>query len=90
VGGAADGYADPMMADNLLGVAPMYAVAAAFDPLRDDARVFAEPLRGDGVESDAWLAPGLAHGFLRVRHTSATAADAFRRVRPGISQFLAT
>lgn len=50
--------------------------------------LYAQRLQRDDVKSEAWLAPGLAHGFLRVRHTSDVAGDAFNRVCSAISTFL--
>ncbi|EKT4465284.1 alpha/beta hydrolase [Pseudomonas putida] len=57
----------PLRAHDLRGLAPAFISVAEFDPLRDDGRLYAERLRGDGVAVDYFPGHGLVHGCLRAR-----------------------
>lgn len=54
----------PGLVADLAGVAPAYVITAAFDPLRDEARTYAERLRAAGVRVVARDEAHLVHGFL--------------------------
>ncbi len=82
-----DPRATPLLADDLAGVATCVAFAAAEDPLRDDATVFAEKLRASGVSASAIIEPGLPHGYLVARHSSDRARDAFTAIVDALAGF---
>lgn len=84
-----DPRAAPLLAEDVRGVAPCIAFAAAEDPLRDDAVAWVARLRAAGISAQAHIEEGLPHGYLFARHDSAMAAAAFTRVVEAISGFAA-
>ena len=56
----------PLRADSLAASPPTYLLAAGFDPLIDEGRLYAERLRAAGVRTMYDLRPGLAHGFVNL------------------------
>lgn len=83
-----DPTATPLIAADFLNVAPAFISSAEEDPLRDDGPVYAERLREAGVVAEVVVEPGLPHGWLRARHDSARARDAFTAVCDGVSGFV--
>jgi acetyl esterase/lipase len=57
-----DAYAAPARAADLSGLPPAYVSAMEFDPLRDEALVFARALLAAGVPAEVHLFPGTFHG----------------------------
>jgi acetyl esterase len=55
-------------------------VAAALDPLHDDCEAYARHLQDAGIPAFVRHEPLLVHSFLRARHMSEPAADAFRAI----------
>ncbi len=72
-----DPYAAPILAPDFKGFPPAYTLAVQYDPLVEDARVYTDRLRGDGVAAELVVAPGLVHGCLRARALCPAAAKAF-------------
>jgi acetyl esterase len=70
----------PLDADDFAGLAPAAIFAAGYDPLRQDAEDYAAVLHAAGVAVTYRDDPGLVHGWLRARHCSRLAADAFAAV----------
>jgi acetyl esterase len=71
-GGRAHGYAwtVPLEASRYDGLPPTLAIGVEHDPLRDDARVFAERIRAAGGQASAPVGIGLVHGSWRALATS--------------------
>jgi acetyl esterase len=63
---AKDWRASPLFATDLSGLPPALVVSAGFDPLRDEARSYAERLRSAGAQVEYVCAEGLVHGFLQM------------------------
>ncbi len=57
-------YVSPLRAKNLHGLAPAYSLNAEFDPLRDEADLYADRLREAGVPVESTCRAGMNHGFL--------------------------
>jgi acetyl esterase len=56
----------PLRADSLAASPPTYLLAAGFDPLVDEGRLYAERLRAEEVRATYDLRPALAHGFVNL------------------------
>ncbi len=72
-----DPMAAPLLQRDYGGLPPTFVQAAQYDPLRDDAEVFAERLLRDGSPVRLDLQPGLIHGYMRARGMSAAARHGF-------------
>jgi acetyl esterase len=70
----------PLMAMDFSGLAPALAISADIDPLRDDARLYAEKLNQAGVAAIWRNEEQLVHGFQRGRHISRRIAASFTAV----------
>jgi acetyl esterase len=55
-------YAAPARAEDLTGLPPAYVCVAEFDPLRDEAIIYAQRLLQAGVPTELHLVPGTFHG----------------------------
>lgn len=60
-------YAAPLSAPDFANLPPTFVHAAEFDPIRDDARLFAAKLATAGTEVTYREAKRMLHGFLRMR-----------------------
>lgn len=58
-----DPRGSPLLVDDHRGLAPAIVASAGFDPLRDDAELYADALRSAGVQVSEHRFPGLVHGF---------------------------
>ncbi len=79
----------PLLAKDFTGLAPCFVSVADVDPLRDDGVEYVRLLIGAGVTAYCAVEPQLPHGFLRARHMSHRAADAFGRIVDAIKEFAA-
>jgi acetyl esterase len=59
----ADPRASMMRAPDVSGLPPAYIATAGFDPLRDEAEIYAARMREAGVKVALQRHPGLIHGF---------------------------
>ena len=77
-------WSDPLFApltiDQFEKLPPCIAIAAEYDPLKDDARAYVDKLNKVGVLSEYFEETGLIHGYLRARHCSAKASRSFTRI----------
>jgi len=85
---ADDPTAMPLRADDFAHLPPTALFAAGCDPLASDAWVYAQRLCAAGVSVALTIEPGLVHGYLRARHSTAAARDSFRRIADA-AQYLA-
>lgn len=76
-GTTGDPYAAPLAAGSLAGLPPALIWTAGHDPARDDGALYARRLQAAGVPALYRCAPDLAHGYLRARALSASAAVEF-------------
>ena len=60
----------PLDTSHYEGLPPTLAIGVEHDPLRDDARVFAERIRAAGGQAHAPVGVGLVHGSWRALATS--------------------
>lgn len=60
----------PLDATRFDGLPPTLAIGVEHDPLRDDARVFAERIDAAGGEARLWIGAGLVHGCWRAIESS--------------------
>jgi acetyl esterase len=67
--------ASPLFADDHAGVPPAMILTAGFDPLRDEAKAYADKLSAAGVAVDYRCYEGLVHGFFNM----SAAVDVARR-----------
>ncbi|RKE38199.1 acetyl esterase/lipase [Paraburkholderia sp. BL23I1N1] len=60
----------PLDAARFDGLPPTLAIGVEHDPLRDDARVFAERVNAAGGQARLWIGTGLVHGCWRALESS--------------------
>ena len=70
-------YLCPLKADNFADLPPIFIMTANFDPLRDEAELYAEKLADAGVQVRLKRYEDQMHGFLMQRKNIDTAVDAF-------------
>lgn len=83
-------FAHPLKAGDLSGLPPTYISSAHFDPLRDDAAVYAERLIAAGVIVTYRDEPQMVHAWMRARYMSEGAQEGFRQICLGVSALVGT
>ncbi|KSV71487.1 carboxylesterase [Sinorhizobium sp. GW3] len=83
-------FAAPLAETDLSGLPPSYVTGAFFDPLRDDARIYAARLAMAGVNVTFREEPQMIHAWLRARHMSEGAREGFRRLAEGVAVLVGT
>ncbi|WP_457583895.1 alpha/beta hydrolase [Ensifer canadensis] len=83
-------FAAPLAQKDLSGLPATYITGAYFDPLRDDARLYAARLATAGVNVTFREEPQMIHAWLRARHMSEGAREGFRRLAEGIAELVGT
>lgn len=83
-----DPDASPLLAVDVSGAPPTLVIAAALDPLRDEAAAYAERLRLAGVPVRYRCLPGLLHGFALMTGLSAAARAATQELARQLGQAL--
>lgn len=78
-------FAHPLKAGDFSGLPPAYITSAHFDPLRDDAAVYAQRLIAAGVNVTYRDEPQMIHAWLRARHMSEGAREGFLHLCRGVS-----
>ncbi len=61
-----DPRASPQLAADHSGLAPAFVISAEFDPLRDEAHIYADTLERAGVAVERQCYAGMVHGFMRM------------------------
>ncbi|KQT64093.1 MULTISPECIES: alpha/beta hydrolase [unclassified Aureimonas] len=79
-----DAVAHPLAASSFTDLPPAYITSAHFDPLRDDARIYAERMSAAGIAVTYRNEPQMIHAWLRARHMSPGARDGFAALCRGI------
>jgi acetyl esterase len=82
---AADPTALPLRAARFEGLPPTAIFAAECDPLVSDAALYAARLAEAGVPVALTVEPGLVHGYLRARHSTAAGRAAFGRIAAALA-----
>jgi acetyl esterase len=83
-------FAHPLKAGDLSGLPPAYITSAHFDPLRDDAVLYAERLIAAGVIVTYRDEPQMVHAWMRARYMSEGAQEGFRQICLGVSALVGT
>lgn len=79
-GDGADPLASPLLARDLSGLPPALLITAEYDPLRDEAELYADRLAAAGVPVVKLRYDGMVHGFFTMTGTLAAARDATGQV----------
>lgn len=58
--------ASPLMAEDLSEMPPTHIIMAEYDPLRDEASLYAQKLKDAGVTLTERTYPGMVHGFFQM------------------------
>lgn len=82
--------AHPLKAADFSGLPPAYITSAHFDPLRDDAALYAQRLIAAGVSVTYRDEPQMIHAWLRARHMSEGAREGFKHLCRGVSDLVRT
>ncbi len=78
----------PLLAKTFDGLPPTIAISAEIDPLRDDCERYIAVLKQAGTKA-SWINElGLTHDFLRARHTSTRAGEAFKHICAAIIELV--
>jgi acetyl esterase len=86
---ALDVRVSPLLTLDLGDQPPALIVAAGFDPLRDDALLYAQKLRDAGVAVEVILFPGNTHAEINATGVGGTAREMLRMISPAINRLIA-
>jgi acetyl esterase len=75
-----DPQVSPIFAADHTDLAPALIISAGLDPLRDDARRYAQTLCAAGVPTELIEYPDAIHGFLSIPHFEPVAYEALERI----------
>ncbi len=78
----------PLFADDFKGISPTLVYTAGFDPLRDEAEVYAGRLRDAGVPVQYHCFEELIHGFTLMTGLSRASHDASERIAREVGEAL--
>jgi acetyl esterase len=78
--GGGSKYAEPLRETDYGRLPPAFVISAALDPLHDDGAEWVMRLQAAGIPARFRSEPLLVHAFLRARHMSAPARDAFTAI----------
>lgn len=89
-GQAATPYSAPLLAPDLAGLPPALVLGAGLDPLRDDARRWAERLNADAVEATYLEYANTPHAFMNFPGALSVASRALQDIADDLTSFLHT
>jgi acetyl esterase len=75
-----DKYLVPLAERDFSNLPPAFITAAGYDPLHDEAVLYAEKLKAAGGQAALRREPNLAHSYMRARHVSAACMDGFKAI----------
>ncbi|MFT6303435.1 MAG: acetyl esterase [Granulosicoccus sp.] len=70
----------PLWTTDFSKLPPTAIFSAQCDPLCDDGVIYAQNIRLAGGQAHCTIEPGLVHGYLRARHSTARAKESFERI----------
>jgi acetyl esterase len=85
---ALDPRVSPLLTENLNGLPPAIIVAAGFDPLRDEALMYAGKLKDAGVETEVILFAAHTHAEINATGVGGTARAMLRTIAPMIRNLI--
>ena len=77
----------PLHDDNFANLPHTLVLSAECDPLSDDGRLYCEAINQAGGIARWRNEPGLVHGYLRARHSSARAKASFEAITDQLSEY---
>jgi acetyl esterase len=89
-GQAVTPYAAPLLAQDLSGLPPALILGAGMDPLRDDARRYADRLQHDGVDASYLEYDDTPHAFLNFPGALSAAWTAMQDIAHDLASLLAS
>jgi len=87
-GQGAEPYASPLRATRFDGLPRALVYTAAFDPLRDEGKAYAEKLSAAGIRTDYHCFEGLVHGFMHFTGAVKAAQGAIERMADALREGL--
>jgi acetyl esterase len=84
----ADGYAMPLLADDLSNLPPALVHTAEFDPLRDEGKLYADRLAAAGNDVTYHLGKKMTHSFIRARFDGPAVAAEFQAIVDFLKRYL--